>query len=149
MKTKWSRICINRIVSACFAILNRNHHESSIDLQNFDACNRYWILCRPCCRPVLQTTFSLTLIGQPVLVQRVSIGVPHKVHLCKEYHSVCPLVGIGTLPTPSLASECAPPPRTRGGGGTLACVEGLGESQSVDWRKSLALCLLCGVPIMF
>ncbi len=32
-------------------------------------------------------------------------------------------------PTPSLASECAPPPRTKGEGGTLACGYGVGESQ--------------------
>jgi hypothetical protein len=38
--------------------------------------------------------------------------------------------------TPSLASECAPPPgrlRARGGG----------SPYSDDWRKILALCLLC------
>ncbi len=29
-------------------------------------------------------------------------------------------------PTPSLASECAPPPGTKGGGGTLACGGGVG-----------------------
>ncbi len=27
-------------------------------------------------------------------------GVDHKVHIYTEYHSVCPLVGIGTLPPP-------------------------------------------------
>ncbi len=45
-------------------------------------------------------------------------GWGHKVHKYKEYYSVCPLVGIGTLPPPlSLASVL---------------------------EKSLALCLLCG-----
>ncbi len=29
-------------------------------------------------------------------------------------------------PSPSLASECAPPPRAKGGGGTLACGLGIG-----------------------
>jgi hypothetical protein len=38
-------------------------------------------------------------------------------HICLEYHSVCPLVRIGT-PTPSPASECVPPPEPKGGGGT-------------------------------
>jgi hypothetical protein len=34
----------------------------------------------------------------------------HKLY-CREYHSLCPLIGIGTPPcTPSPASECAPPP---------------------------------------
>ncbi len=40
---------------------------------------------------------------------------------------------------PSLASECAPPPRT-GGGPTRLRVRGWGSPSSDDWRKSLALC---------
>ncbi len=61
--------------------------------------------------------------------------------------SVCPLVGIGTLPPPpSPASACAPPPGTKGWGGhTRLRVRGWGSPNSDDWRKSLALCLLCGV----
>jgi hypothetical protein len=39
-------------------------------------------------------------------------------------------------PNPSLASECAPPPRT--GGGTLAAGEGLGESQFWRLEKKLS-----------
>ena len=42
-----------------------------------------------------------------------------------EYHSVCPLVGIGTPPTP--VPQASP--------------------NSDDWRKSLAVCLLCGWDI--
>jgi hypothetical protein len=71
-------------------------------------------------------------------------------------------------PSPSPASECAPPPFGPGGG-TLACgrgvgwvprcalpppdqrvgghtrlrLKGWGRPNSDDWRKSLALCLLC------
>jgi hypothetical protein len=46
------------------------------------------------------------------------------------YHSVCPLVGIGT-PTLSPGSECAPPCTT--GGGTHACgVRGWGSPNSDD-----------------
>ncbi len=47
---------------------------------------------------------------------------------------------------PSLASECAPPrppPRTDGEGETRLRVRGWGSPNSDDWRKSLALCLLC------
>jgi hypothetical protein len=51
------------------------------------------------------------------------------------------------LSQPSLASECAPPPRT-GGGGTLAWGEGLGESQFRRQEKSLALCLLCALHLI-
>ncbi len=50
-------------------------------------------------------------------------------------------------PPPSPASECVPPPGTKGalahspvGDG----VEGEGPN-SDDWRKSLALCLLCAL----
>jgi hypothetical protein len=52
--------------------------------------------------------------------------------LYEEYHSVCPLVGIGTLPTP-LSPVSVPPspqnPRTGGGGETRLRVRGWGESQ--------------------
>jgi hypothetical protein len=44
--------------------------------------------------------------------------------------------------TPSLASECAPPPGTKGGAHSPAGEE-LGESQFRRLEKSLALCLLC------
>ncbi len=40
----------------------------------------------------------------------------HKVRMYKEYHSVCPLVGTGTLPTP-LSPACEPLPPEPGGGG--------------------------------
>jgi hypothetical protein len=44
-------------------------------------------------------------------------------------------------PNPSLAGECAPPPST---GDTRLRVRGWGSPNSDDWKKSLALCLLCG-----
>jgi hypothetical protein len=50
-------------------------------------------------------------------------------------------------PNPSLASECAPPPRIRGAGEeghTSLRVRGWGSLNSDNLRKSLALCLLCG-----
>jgi hypothetical protein len=61
--------------------------------------------------------------------------------LYPEYHSVCPLVRIGTPPPPSPASECVPP-GTNGREHTRLRVRG-GGPNSDDWRKSLALCLLC------
>jgi hypothetical protein len=49
-------------------------------------------------------------------------------------------------PTPSLASECAPPPGTKEEGGhTRLRASGWGSPNSNDWRKSLSLCLLCAV----
>jgi hypothetical protein len=47
-------------------------------------------------------------------------------------------------PTPSFASECFPPPGSKGGGGGHSPAgKGLGESQFRRLEKSLALCLLC------
>jgi hypothetical protein len=52
-------------------------------------------------------------------------------------------------PNPSLASEGPPPQNTGGGAGghTRLRVTGWGSPNSGDWRKSLALCLLCGEDI--
>jgi hypothetical protein len=77
------------------------------------------------------------------------MGVYHKVRIHKEYHSVCTLVGIGTLPTPlSPASVPLPPEPGRGGGRyTRLRVRGWGSPNSDDGRKSLALCLLCAVYV--
>jgi hypothetical protein len=48
-------------------------------------------------------------------------------------------------PNPSPASECALPPRTKGcrEGYTRLQLREWGSPNSDDWRKSLALCLLC------
>ena len=66
---------------------------------------------------------------------------PHKVHIYKEYHSVCPLVGIGTLPPPLSPASVPLPPEPKGGGHT--------SPNSDDRRKSLALCLLCDTSPSF
>jgi hypothetical protein len=61
------------------------------------------------------------------LPRKMGMGLPHKVHIYIyiEYHSVCPLVGIGTLPPPlSPANVPLPPPNQRVG--TLACGWGVG-----------------------
>ncbi len=46
-----------------------------------------------------------------------SVQKNHKVHTYKEYHSVCPLVGIGTLPTALSPASVPLPPEPGGGGG--------------------------------
>jgi hypothetical protein len=53
------------------------------------------------------------------------VNGPHKVHTYKEYHSVCPPRRNWDSPNPSLASEFAPPPRTKGGGGHSPAGEGV------------------------
>ncbi len=70
------------------------------------------------------------------------MGAGHKVRIYKEYHSVCPLVEIGTLPPP--LSPASVPPVPKDGGAHSPAGEGWGSPNSDDWRKSLALCLLCG-----
>ncbi len=58
---------------------------------------------------------------------------------------MCPLVGIGTLP-PLLSPASVPLPPNQRGAAQSPAGEGVGEFQfrnSDDWRKSLALCLLC------
>jgi hypothetical protein len=54
-------------------------------------------------------------------------------------------LGLSQLaPNPSLASECAPPPGTKGEGVHSPTGVGMGESQFRRLEKSIALCLLCG-----
>ncbi len=74
------------------------------------------------------------------------IGYAHKVlmYIYKEYHSVCPLVGIGTPPPPLPLTSVSLPLESKGGGAHFPACEGWGSPDSDDWRKSLALCLLCG-----
>jgi hypothetical protein len=56
-----------------------------------------------------------------------------KYALYKEYHSVCPLVGIGTLPTPLLPASVFLPREPGGGGGyTRLRVRGWGSPNSDD-----------------
>ncbi len=71
-----------------------------------------------------------------------SMAPNHKVRIYKEYHSICPLVRIGTLPTP-LSPASVPLPKNRGEGARTPAGEGLRESQFRRLEKSLALCLLC------
>jgi hypothetical protein len=60
----------------------------------------------------------------------LALGIFHKVHIYLEYHRVCPLVGIGTLPPPLSPASLPLPPEPKGGGGAHSPGgEGLGESQ--------------------
>jgi hypothetical protein len=69
-----------------------------------------------------------------------------------EYHSVCPLVRIGTPPPPlSIKRGHPPPPIPRLNRSwpprvhTRLLKRGWESRNSDDWRKSLALCILCAV----
>jgi hypothetical protein len=71
---------------------------------------------------------------------------PQRAYKYKEYDSACPLVGIGTPPPPSHASECAPPPGTKGGGGLRSPKDERGWGGGFQFRrleKKLSTLLLC------
>jgi hypothetical protein len=74
----------------------------------------------------------------------VCISINHKVHIYTEYHSVCPLVGIGTLSPASVPLPPVPKLCTKMGVHSPAG-EGLWESKFRRLKISLALCLLCGI----
>jgi hypothetical protein len=60
-------------------------------------------------------------------------GKEHKVRIYKEYHSVCPLVGIGAPPTPLPPASVPLPPEPGGGGHhTRLRVRGWGSPNSDD-----------------
>ncbi len=114
----------------------------------YDLCRRWLAAWLTGLLPA-STCHLLPAASRPTATPRLNRGgysFKHKVRIYKEYHSVWPLVGIGTLPSSSLTSECAPPPNRGGGGGghTRLRLRGCGSPHSDDWRKSLALCLLCG-----
>ncbi len=44
------------------------------------------------------------------------LRVNHKEHIYKKYHSVCPLVGIGSPPPPLSPASVPHPPEPKGGG---------------------------------
>jgi hypothetical protein len=59
--------------------------------------------------------------------------------LYTEYHSVCPLAGIGTRPTPFPQASVPPTPEPKGGGHTRLRVRGAwGESQFRRLEKKLS-----------
>ncbi len=62
----------------------------------------------------------------------------HKVHIYVEYYSVCPLFGIGNLPTPLSPASVPLPPEPKGGGAHSPTGEGLGESQFRRLERKLS-----------
>ncbi len=65
------------------------------------------------------------------------ISHSNKVHTHKEYHSVCPLVRIGTIPPPLSPASVPLPPVSKGGGAHSRAGEGLGEFQFKRLEKKL------------
>ncbi len=103
---------------------------------------KFWLKLRYISGQLLYCSLILPWVSQILLMlyndQKSAL---HKVRVYKEYHSVCPLVGIGTLPTPLSQRMCPFPPEPGGGGAHSPACEGLGESLFRRLEKSLALCL--------
>jgi hypothetical protein len=77
--------------------------------------------------------------SQKTLSQKVLI------YVYREPHCMSPRRNWDSF-NPSPASECALPPRPKGGGHTRLRLRGWGDPiPKTDWRKSLALCLLCAL----
>ncbi len=91
----------------------------------------------------------VTPLHQPSHPPRLYSTVHHKVLIYTyiEHHSVCPLVGIGTPPTP-LSQAMPSLPDQMDVEHTRPRLRGWGSPNSDDWRKSLALCLLCAVHLL-
>ncbi len=73
------------------------------------------------------------------------LSILRRLYSAVEYHSVCPLVRIGSAQPLFRKRVCSPPPPgTKGGEAKLACrFGGGGGGPNPDgWRESLALCLL-------
>jgi hypothetical protein len=94
-------------------------------------------------------TLTATVYQMRTTIVHSGRGDLQSTYIYKEYHSVCPLVGIGTLPTPLSPASVSLPPRTggRGGGGAHSPAgEGLRDSQYRRLEKklnTLPQCLLC------
>jgi hypothetical protein len=70
-----------------------------------------------------------------IIEQDFMYTVHHKVHIFTEYHSVCPLVRIGTLPSPLSPASVPLPPEPKGRHTHLR-VRSWGSPNSDDWRKA-------------
>jgi hypothetical protein len=72
-------------------------------------------------------------------------------YIYKEYHSICPLVEIGTLPTPLSPASVPLPPEPGGGGGhTRRRMRGWGSIRNIvyaelDYKRLNSLHLLASV----
>ncbi len=73
---------------------------------------------------------------------KVWLGLNHKVHIYRVPQCMSPRRNWDS-PTPSRVSECAPPPVTKGGAPRHTRLRGRGRPNYDDWRKSIALCVLC------
>jgi hypothetical protein len=105
-----------------------------------------WRHPRVCRCPLAETAPNYTHLNMATKISSTSQST-----YIYEHHRVCPLVGIGTPPTPlPHASECAPPPGPNDGGHTRLRLRGWGSPHSDEWRKKLStLPTLCSTYYNF
>jgi hypothetical protein len=72
------------------------------------------------------------------LLPLATTGPNHKVLIYIEHHSVCPLVGIGTPPTPLPQASVPPPPGPKAGGAHAPVAMGVRKSQFRPQEKKLS-----------
>ncbi len=91
---------------------------------------------------------ELVVLGRPARPEgplEVSPHFPNKIHhkvlIYKEYHTVCPSSELEFSQALSRQQVCSSPQNR--GGHTRLQVRGWKSPNSDDWRKSLALCLIC------
>ncbi len=136
----WSA-CTHSVSSASASILSRTCSSSSVCGSSRGYSFRWIYGCWMLIGPIRQ---NCKLIGWFLVGIDNTVG--HKVHTYQEYHSVCPLVGIGTLPPPISPASVPLPPESKGGGAHSRAGEGLGESQVQRLEKKLSTLptLCCG-----
>ncbi len=117
LATRWGQILFNGLFIQYCTVLDR------------------WILLR-LIRGWIGLNLLLSILGSCLEISY------HIVHIYKEYHSLCPLVGIGTLPSPISPASVPLPPEPPKGGAHSPAGAGLWLSQFRRLVKSL--CLLCG-----
>jgi hypothetical protein len=106
----------------------------------------YYIMPKHNFCPNISSSFKLGHATCPNFVGQTGPNIeftfirPTKYYI--EYHSVCPLVGIGT-PRPLFRKRVCPPPGTKGWDWVKHTRLQVGGSQFGISEKSLALCLLC------
>jgi hypothetical protein len=90
----------------------------------------------PVCKAQLIGDWLANRRGAPNCLVRLFLKPQSTVHIFIEYHSLCPLVGFGTLP-PSLLQASVQLPTEPKGGHPRLWVRGWGSPIFEDWRKAL------------
>ncbi len=94
----------------------------------------FFFIFKATCPRVLQPKFVMIKNSRFQLGGGYILQAQSTVHIYKEYHSVCPLVGIGTLQPPLSPASVPLPPEPKKAH-TRRRVRGWENPNSDDWRK--------------